>query len=202
MKKTIISALTACVILGTTQITGLALEMPQFLGKICKVYPVICQVIQQQKPQQKPEVQQPEIQKPETNAPQTDGTVNSFANEVLTLVNAERAKNGLKALTLDTGLNSVAQKHSEDMAKNNYFSHTSLSGKSPFDRIKGAGISYKTAGENIAAGQTTAAQVVNSWMNSEGHRKNILNASFTKMGLGFAKANSGYKTYWTQLFIG
>lgn len=193
MRKILLSAITACLILGSVPVTGYAAKMPAF---VCKVFPVFCNV--QQKPVQKPE-SKPE-QQPEANKPQTENT--SYAQEVLRLVNAERTKNGLKALTLDASLSKVAQGHSDDMAKNNYFSHTSLSGKSPFDRIKNAGISYKTAGENIAAGQKTPAQVVSGWMNSEGHRKNILNGSFTKMGLGYATSNSGYKTYWTQVFIG
>lgn len=198
MRKTILSALTACVILSGSQITGLASEMPQYFTKTYKVYHNWCQGVQQ-----KPEIQKPGTDvTPDVQAPETESDVHTFATEVLNLVNAERAKNGLAALKLDTGLSEVAKKHSEDMAKNNYFSHTSLSGLSPFDRIKNAGISYKTAGENIAAGQKTPKQVVSGWMNSEGHRKNILNASFTKMGLGYATSNSGYKTYWTQLFIG
>ena len=206
MRKTaILSALTACVILSGTQITGLAKEIPQFTTKTYTVYKSWCNGIQKppaQKPEtEAPEIEIPEIEVPEVEAPETDSN-SAFASEVLSLVNAERAKNGLSALTLASDLSSVAQKHSEDMAKNNYFSHTSLSGKSPFDRIKDAGISYRTAAENIAAGQKTPSEVVKGWMNSEGHRKNILNASFTKMGLGYATSNSGYKTYWTQVFTG
>lgn len=189
MRKIMLSLTMACLILGSTQVTGYAAKMPAF---VCRIFPVFCGT--QQKPETKPEV------KPETQKPEAENK--SFAQEVLSLVNAQRTKNGLKALTLDSSLSKVAQAHSDDMAKNNYFSHTSLSGLSPFDRIKNAGISYKTAGENIAAGQKTPEQVVQGWMNSEGHRKNILNASFTKMGLGYATSNSGYKTYWTQLFIG
>lgn len=150
-----------------------------------------------QKPEQKPETentQKPE-QKPETDNSQNQQT-GSFAEAVLELVNAERAKNGLNALTLDSALSKVAEAHSKDMATRNFFSHTNPDGLSPFDRIKNAGISYKTAGENIAMGQKSAEQVVEAWMNSEGHRKNILNASFTKMGLGHVN------NYWTQLFIG
>ena len=86
------------------------------------------------------------------------------------------------------------------MHNNSYFSHTNLSGESPFDRLKKAGISYRSAGENIAAGQSTPSEVVSAWMNSEGHRKNILNSSYNKMGLGYYKGTKGYKTYWTQVF--
>lgn len=150
-----------------------------------------------QKPEQKPSTtpeQQP-VQKPGTEGNQNQQT-SSYAQAVLELVNSERAKIGLSALTLDSTLNAVATAHSKDMATRNFFSHTNPDGLSPFDRIKNAGVSYKTAGENIAMGQKSAEQVVNSWMNSEGHRKNILNASFTKMGLG------NVNNYWTQLFIG
>ena len=91
---------------------------------------------------------------PENSIPENE-TVNQFALEVLALVNKERAAAGLKALTLDASLSKVAENHSLDMAKNNYFSHTNLKGQSPFDRLRNAGISYSTAGENIAMGQKT-----------------------------------------------
>lgn len=123
----------------------------------------------------------------------------SVANRVLNLVNRERVKAGLSPLTLDSSLSAVAQMHSEDMAKNNYFSHTNLNGLSPFDRIKNYGISYKTAGENIAMGYKDAQSVVEGWMNSQGHRENILKSSFGKMGLGCQKGSNG-KLYWTQVF--
>ena len=135
---------------------------------------------------------------PENNIPENE-TVNQFALEVLELVNKERAAAGLKALTLDASLSKVAENHSLDMAKNNYFSHTNLKGQSPFDRLKNAGISYSTAGENIAMGQKTPQSVVSGWMNSSGHRANILNSNFGKMGLGTAPNNSG-GYYWTQIF--
>lgn len=163
-----------------------------------------------------PETETPETEAPETNVPeaetpkpdtsipdtQPDTNVQSqdaLAVEVLRLVNVERAKAGLGALTLDSGLSSVAKKHSEDMKNNNYFDHTNLKGQSPFDRLKNAGISYTTAGENIAMGQKTAQSVVSGWMNSSGHRANILNKNFGKMGLGTAKTYSG-GYYWTQIF--
>ncbi len=85
------------------------------------------------------------------------------------------------------------------MENNNYFSHTSPTYGSPFDMMKSFGITYNTAGENIAKGQKTAEDVVNGWMNSEGHRKNILNSAFTQMGLGYTKGDT---TYWAQMFIG
>lgn len=123
----------------------------------------------------------------------------SYAQQVLNLVNAEREKNGLSSLSLNSQLSNVAQIKSEDMNNNHYFSHNSPTYGSPFDMMKQFGISFKTAGENIAMGQTSPEQVVNGWLNSEGHRKNILNPDFKEMGLGYYKGNS---TYWTQMFIG
>lgn len=137
-----------------------------------------------------------------SSAPQTPSTgYSAFQNEVVRLVNAERAKNGLAALTVDSTITKTATLKSEDMAKNNYFSHTSPTYGSPFDLMKRYGVSYRAAGENIAMGQTTPAQVMDGWMNSEGHRANILNASFTKIGVGVAQNSSG-RYYWTQHFIG
>ena len=87
---------------------------------------------------------------------------------------------------------------SQDMHDKNYFSHTSPTYGSPFDMMKSFGISYRTAGENIAKGYRTPQAVVDGWMNSEGHRANILNASFKQIGVGYYA--NGY--YWTQMFIG
>ncbi len=118
--------------------------------------------------------------------------------KVIDLTNAQRRKNGLPNLTGDSKLNGVAQKKSSDMAKNNYFSHTSPTYGSPFDMMRDMGVTYRTAGENIAQGQTTPEQVVQSWMNSEGHRKNILSRDFTHIGVGYDQ--NGH--HWTQMFIG
>lgn len=136
-----------------------------------------------------------------TNTPSADSGQTSQAAAVLNLVNQERAKHGLKALTLSDKLTSVATTKSKDMATKNYFSHTSPTYGSPFDMLKHFGISYRSAGENIAAGQRTPAEVMNAWMNSSGHRANILNAKYTQLGVGYYKGGS-YGTYWTQLFIG
>ncbi len=125
----------------------------------------------------------------------------SYEQQVLELVNEQRANYGLAPLSYSKELEAVAYAHSKDMAQNNYFSHTNLSGQSPFDRIHTAGISYRSAAENIAAGQKTPQEVVSAWMNSAGHRANILNSSVTKMGVGIYSGGS-YGIYWTQLFIG
>jgi uncharacterized YkwD family protein len=99
---------------------------------------------------------------------------------------------------MDTALSNVARKKSEDMKAKNYFSHTSPTYGSPFDMMKQFGISYKAAGENIAMGQRTPQEVVTAWMNSPGHRANILNANFTHLGVGYVASGN----YWTQMFIG
>ena len=158
-------------------------------------------------PQQKPESTpstpstNPE-QKPESTPEQKPSTdFSSYQQQVLDLVNAERTKRGISALTLDSNLSSVATKKSQDMVNKNYFDHTSPTYGSPFDMMKQFGISYRTAGENIAKGQKTPQEVVTAWMNSEGHRKNILNPNFTNLGVGIAKDSKG-TTYWTQMFIG
>jgi uncharacterized protein YkwD len=118
---------------------------------------------------------------------------------VLALTNAERAATGCKALTWDSRLAAAAQKHSQDMRDRDYFSHNSLDGRSPFERIKAEGYSYRMAAENIAAGQPNPTAVVDAWMNSAGHRANILNCGLAQLGVGVAKGGS-YGVYWTQDF--
>lgn len=120
--------------------------------------------------------------------------------QVAALVNQERAKHGLKPLKLNWELSRVARYKSQDMIDKRYFSHTSPTYGSPFDMMRNFGISYRTAGENIAAGQKTPQEVMNAWMNSEGHRKNILSNQYTEIGVGYAKGGQ-YGHYWTQMFI-
>lgn len=124
-----------------------------------------------------------------------------FQSKVIQLTNQERKKQGLPGLQSDSQLLKVAQTKSDDMAKNNYFSHTSPTYGSPFQMLKTFGVSYSTAAENIAAGQKTPEQVVNSWMNSAGHRQNILNKNVTHIGVGYSKDETK-GSYWTQIFIG
>ncbi len=130
--------------------------------------------------------------------PQISTSVQNFEEEVARLVNEQRAKNGLSPLTLNWELSRVARYKSEDMARNRYFSHTSPTYGTPFEMIRSFGLSYRSAGENIAYGQRTPAAVMDAWMNSSGHRANILNASYTQIGVGYY-ANGNY---WTQMFIG
>ena len=129
--------------------------------------------------------------------PKDDSYAKEFEAEVVRLVNIERKKAGLSELKHNWELSRVARYKSEDMRDKGYFSHTSPTYGSPFQMMKSFGISYRTAGENIAKGQTTPAAVVKGWMNSSGHRANILNSSFTEIGVGYASGN-----YWTQMFIG
>ncbi|WP_142825884.1 S-layer homology domain-containing protein [Planococcus soli] len=124
----------------------------------------------------------------------------AMMTEVLNLVNQERAKAGVPAVKLHKGLQDAALIKSKDMADNNYFSHQSPTYGSPFDLLKARGISYTAAGENIAAGQRSAASVMVSWMNSPGHKANVLNKNYTHLGVGIYKGGS-YGIYHTQLFI-
>lgn len=130
--------------------------------------------------------------------PELSSSVRAYEQEVVRLVNVERAKYGLSALTEDWELSRVARYKSQDMRDKGYFSHTSPTYGSPFAMMKAFGISYRAAGENIAMGQSTPAAVVRAWMNSSGHRANILSQSFTKIGVGYVASGN----YWTQMFIG
>ena len=131
------------------------------------------------------------------NIPLMDESITSFEQQVIDLTNEKRASRGLKPLNANWELSRVARYKYQDMANNKYFSHTSPTYGSPFNMIKNFGIKYRSAGENIAYGQRTPAQVVNSWWNSAGHRANMLNANYTDIGVGYV-ANGNY---WTQMFI-
>lgn len=157
--------------------------------------------------------EQPNVEKPSTPAPQNpsngentnnnnqSNTVQSNIDQieaaVIELTNKERAKVGLAPLQMDSALMAAAREKSQDMKDNNYFSHTSPTFGSPFDRLQALGIQYSAAGENIAKGQRTAEEVVAAWMASQGHRENILNPNFTHIGVGYVKEGN----IWTQQFI-
>jgi uncharacterized YkwD family protein len=125
----------------------------------------------------------------------TASSPSGFEEQVVQLVNQQRAKAGLRPLTHRADVKNVAQKKAEDMINSNYFSHTSPNYGSPFDMLKTFGISYSYAGENIAKGQKTPQEVMNAWMNSSGHRANILKPEFDTIGVGF------YHGAWVQMFI-
>lgn len=126
----------------------------------------------------------------------------SPAQQVLRLVNEQRCAAGLTPLALNSNLNKAAQKHSNRMARLNFFSHTDpFNGSTFYSRIAAAGYQGTYLGENIAAGQTTAQEVFNTWWNSGGHRTNLMDPAYRHMGLGYASnASSTYRHYWTQTF--
>lgn len=119
----------------------------------------------------------------------------AFEDQVVALVNQERAKQGLRPLTHRADVKNVAHKKAEDLINANYFAHNSPNYGSPFDMLRTFGISYRSAGENIAKGQKTPQEVMNAWMNSPGHRQNILSPNFDTIGVGF------YHGAWVQMFI-
>ena len=132
------------------------------------------------------------------NIPQNDEYVLSFEKEVVRLVNEICTKSRMKTLSEDWELSRVARYKSHDMKNNGYFSHNSLTYGTPFEMMKNFDIKYKTSAENIAKGQQTPQAVVNAWMNLAGHRANILNTQFTKIGVDYVKSGN----YWTQMFMG
>ncbi|PZU98849.1 MAG: hypothetical protein DCE90_03315 [Pseudanabaena sp.] len=124
----------------------------------------------------------------------------NFDEELLRLTNLERKKLGLAPLKLSPQLKQAAQSHAKDMATNGFFSHTGLNGSSIGDRAKSSGYRYAVVGENLAAGRATPEGTIRQWMNSPGHRANILNNAFTEIGFGYANApNSRYRHYWVQV---
>ena len=148
------------------------------------------------KPEQKPS--ETPAAKPDSAPPQapSGSAQSSFAAEVASLVNAERARYGLSALTIDIKVQQAAQVRAQETVQS--FSHTRPSGASFSSALTEAGVSYTRAGENIAYGQATPQTVVSAWMDSEGHRANILSRNFTKIGIGYTL--SGGAAYWAQLF--
>ena len=148
----------------------------------------------------------PQITKPSliyvgqtVNIPNIDD-VKALENEVIRLVNIERAKYGLPALKKNWELCRIARYKAQDMINNNYFAHQSPVYGSAFTMMTNFGIKYTAAAENIAYGQRSAQAVVTAWMNSPGHRSNILSGSYDQVGVGVAKAANG-TLYWSQMFI-
>ncbi|MFE6175445.1 CAP domain-containing protein [Streptomyces sp. NPDC056464] len=133
--------------------------------------------------------------------PLTPGDLSRTAAEVVELTNRERTRAGLHPLAIDPTLATAARAYSTDMAVRAFYSHTSPEGTQPWDRAAAAGSRMRTIGENIACGQRSPAEVVEGWMNSPGHRANILKRDFTHIGIGFAGGGPA-GTYWTQLFGG
>lgn len=147
------------------------------------------------------------VKPPVSTVPSTPSTPSTSSNglsteesKMVNLVNQERTKQGVKPLGVNMVLVGLARKKSQDMVANNYFSHTSPTYGSPFDMMRNAGVSYRTAGENIAGAGTTESAHQNL-MNSPGHRANILNSAFNQVGIGIA-SGSMYGNMFTQMFIG
>lgn len=122
-------------------------------------------------------------------------SVSAYVSQVVTLVNQERVNAGLEPLAMDNALSAMALEKAKDMHHNRYFSHQSPTYGSPFDMMRSYGIKFTYAGENIAMGQRSPQEVMNAWMNSPGHRQNILSPNFTKIGVAH------YNGYWVQAFI-
>lgn len=135
-----------------------------------------------------------------TSSSTETSNMNSDEKEVFNLINKQRTNNGLAALKNDSEVQRVARIKAQDMVNNNYFSHTSPTYGSPFDMLKSFKISYKTAGENIA-GNSSNSSAVTAWMNSSGHKANILNSNFNYTGIGVVSSPKYGKMY-VQLFIG
>lgn len=155
-----------------------------------------------------PEVETPDVNVPENNIPSTPDvndtptednttTEHAFIQQVVDLVNAERAKEGLSPLTIDTKVQAAAQVRAVECEQS--FSHTRPNGSSFATALKEQNVSYMSAGENIAWGQRSPEAVMNAWMNSEGHRANIMNANYTTIGVGYYQ-NANGTNYWCQLF--
>ena len=130
----------------------------------------------------------------------TEADIQEFEYEVLELANEERKAQGLEPLEFSVEVSEVARAKSHDMADSNYFDHQSPNYGSPFEMMQTFGVDYRAAGENIAMGQRSPEEVMNGWMNSEGHRKNIMHDQFTHLGVGYVEKNG--TTYWTQMFVG
>jgi uncharacterized YkwD family protein len=188
----------------TTNTSTYNTYLQQYFNQIFKNYNTT--PIQQPAPAPQPTPAPTPTPVPETTTPAptpapTTGEFSAYQQEVLNIVNKERTSRGLSALKLSTEVSKVATIKSQDMIDKGYFDHNSPTYGSPFDMMKKFGITYRSAGENIAMGQRTPQEVMTAWMNSEGHRKNILNSSFTEIGIGIAKDKNG-RMYWTQMFIG
>ena len=200
MKRKIITLLTALVVFACAAVPVSAADFSEsFCGT--RLWCWIPSCVQPSCPSETPDTPaQPDI--PETpEQPGDPGSVPgvlAYEQEVVRLVNAERASYGLPALSIRADLCQYARVKSQDMHDSGYFSHTSPNYGSPFDMMKSFGITYSHAGENIAMGYSTPEAVVSAWMNSEGHRANILNANYTRLGVGFVAAGN----YWTQWFLG
>lgn len=201
MKKitTVITALVLAAVLTSPAFAAVRHRVVKgdTMWKLSRAYGVTLQSVIDANPQ----VENPDLIYPDEilNIPvDEEKSLSDHELEVVRLVNVRRESAGLKPLKADAELSRIARLKSRDMCDKKYFSHTSPTYGSPFQMMKDFGISYRYAGENIAMGQRTPSEVVSAWMNSPGHRANILNASFTKIGVGYVSTGN----YWTQMFTG
>jgi len=202
MKKRLITIFSAVLLLGTSILPVSAARLTHTvvrgdtMWKVAAKYEVGTREVIDANTQ----IQNPDLIYPGDilNIPQLSANISTLESQVVSLVNEIRAQYGLSPLSHNWQLSRVARYKSQDMADNHYFSHNSPTYGSPFRMMKQFGITYRTAGENIAKGYSSAKAVVNAWMNSEGHRANILNASYTQIGVGYVSSGN----HWTQMFIG
>lgn len=186
--------------------SGCNQDLQSILDKLQNCIPNITLPDCNQPETESPEVNVPDNSTPEndsngdnSNTPETDTSTgeHSFIKEVVNLVNIERAKEGLAPLTIDTKVQAAAQVRAKECEQ--LFSHTRPNGTSFSTALKEQNVSYRSAGENIAWGQKTPHEVVTAWMNSAGHRANIMNKNFTTIGVGYYE-NARGTDYWCQLF--
>lgn len=200
-KKTVLTAVIAlCAVVGSTAASAATYNVTSndTMWNISQKFGVPLYTLIQWNPQvANPNIIWPgmALNVPSGTAESGSATASSYADQVVNLVNQERAKAGLKPLAIDKPLAAMALDKAKDMYQNRYFDHTSPSYGSPFDMMKSYGIRYTYAGENIAMGQRNPQEVMNGWMNSPGHRQNILNPNYTKIGVAY------YQNYWVQEFI-
>ena len=183
-----------------------AVTQPAAVEKVV-TEPVVTQPVEVENIVTEPETTKP-VESTTTSTTENENTANNttvsssnltYEQQVAELVNIERQKVGLPALELDSAISNVARTKSKDMATNNYFAHQSPTYGSAGDMLKQFGINWSAWGENIASGQKTPEAVVTAWMNSSGHRANILSSNFSKIGIGYV-TNSNGTPYWTQMF--
>ncbi|MFD2657296.1 SafA/ExsA family spore coat assembly protein [Gracilibacillus thailandensis] len=197
MKKILVIMFSLCMILFPVQTIFAATHVVQSgesLWKISKKYQIgLSEIIEANQQIENPDLINPNQK---VNIPTKD-EIKSIEHQVIQYTNQEREKYGLSPLRPDWQLSRVARYKSEDMQQNNYFSHQSPTYGSPFNMMNDFNINYRSAAENIAQGQETPYQVVQAWMNSSGHRANILNSEYTHIGVGYVRSGN----YWMQMFI-
>lgn len=200
-KKLFAFTLLLCLALSVIQVSAQSITYTVKSGdsmwKIAEKYQIgISEIIAQN-----PQIKNPSLIYPgqKISIPNIDD-IKAWENEVIRLANAERSKKGVPALAGNWQLSRVARYKSQDMINKNYFSHQSPTYGSPFDMMEAFGMRFAAAGENIAMGQQTPQAVITAWMNSPGHRGNILSTSYSQIGVGLAKDKNG-RCYWTQMFI-